>query len=83
MWRSENALEESALSFYLVGPRHQTQVVHLDNKYNYALSSLLSLYAKKTKNSSLRGNSKLPTPGFPGGSPSGVTSKFFSSQINC
>lgn len=47
MWRSENALEESALSFYLVGPRHQTQVVHLDNKYNYALSSLLSLYAKK------------------------------------
>lgn len=47
MWRSEDALEESALSFYLVGPRHQTQVVRLDRKYNYALSSLLSLYAKK------------------------------------
>lgn len=47
MWRSEDALEESALSFYLVSPRHQTQVVRLDRKYNYALSSLLSLYAKK------------------------------------
>lgn len=35
MWKSENNLQKPGLSFYNVGPRHQTQAIKLGNKHLY------------------------------------------------
>lgn len=45
MWRSEDNVEESVLSFQHVGPSGQTPVVRFSSKHFYKLSCLTSIGA--------------------------------------
>lgn len=45
MWKSEDNVDKSFLSFYHVGPGDQTPVVRFSNKHLYQLSHLTNIGA--------------------------------------